>query len=334
VTVSQKRLGLLFILVAPAGAGKNALLNIAKTRVEGLTQLPTATTRPIREGEQQGREHLFVTPEQFQHMIDNGELLEWQEVHGRYYGMPRATVEQAMDDEQDMIADIDYKGATYIRSLYPDNVVLIYIQPPSIEVLIERMRERGETEAEIGKRLMRVPAEMGAAVNCDYLIVNENIEYASDILTSIIVAKRSQRDMLKLRAETPDKARPLFFAASAIVVCNDEVLYREAAPHFPTTLFTTDEQPQDAALRAVREQLGVKASLENLAASAPSKDNFLPPIKVDCGPQGTNVQLTMVYVYRLSARITPPSGWTWISQDTANLPSQVLSLLAASPSKP
>src|SRR5215207_177578 len=103
--LNENGLGLLFTLVAPAGAGKNSLMNIALERSTALRQLPTATTRALRAGEQQGREHLFIDREDFQHMIKTDALLEWQEVHGRLYGVPRQTVEDAIIQETDMIAD-------------------------------------------------------------------------------------------------------------------------------------------------------------------------------------------------------------------------------------
>jgi guanylate kinase len=134
-------------------------------------------------------------------MIDHDRLIEWQEVHGQLYGMPRTAVEQALTDQQDLVADIDVLGATYLRSVYPDNVILVFIRPPSLSELEDRMRARGETETEIVKRMQRVNMEMQYAVECDYLIVNDDFEEACDILYGVVLAERSHRAVLTLRNE-------------------------------------------------------------------------------------------------------------------------------------
>jgi guanylate kinase len=199
----RQPLGLLFVLVGPPGVGKNTLMNAVLKRIDNLNQLPTATTRSRRPNEQHGREHLFITHDEFEHMQRSNQLIESQEVHGEWYGMPKSTVEEAIFHERDLIADIDVKGATYLHMIYPDNAVLIFIQPESTEDLRVQMQTRGESEAEIEKRMRRVNMEMQYAPSCDYLITNEkgNAEKASDILHGIVLAERSHRDLLKLRAE-------------------------------------------------------------------------------------------------------------------------------------
>lgn len=201
VIATPKGFGLLFVMVAPAGAGKNTLMNEVMARVDGLSQLATATTRPMRAGEQQGREHFFVSPDEFQRMIDDGDLLEYQVVHANLYGVLRVPVEQMIAAEQDKMADIDIKGAAALRAAYPDNTVLIFIQPPSRDALIERMHKRGESDDEIEKRLERVDMELNYAPECDYLILNDDVEHAADVLKAIIIAERSHRAVLKLRAQ-------------------------------------------------------------------------------------------------------------------------------------
>lgn len=199
---SDRQWGLLFVLVGPPGVGKNAMMNSVLDQITSLRQLPTATTRPIRPTEQHGREHLFVTQDEFQRMIDQNDLIEWQIVHGHQYGTPRSTVQQAMSAGQDLIADIEVLGATYLRSAFPENVILIFVQPPSLTELIHRMHTRGETEAEIQKRMQRVEMEMRYAPECDYLITNDSVERASDILRGIILAEYSRRDLKRLQTSS------------------------------------------------------------------------------------------------------------------------------------
>lgn len=194
--------GILFVLVGPTGAGKNALMNVVLQQVSRLRQLPTATTRDKRSYEEQGREHLFVSREEFEQMIEEDALVEWQPVHHNHlYGTPRATLEKAFAAEDDLIADIDVKGAEQLHNTYPDNTILIFIQPPSVDELTKRIQGRGEeTQAEIEERLRRVPMEMAFAPQCDYLITNDNKDAASATLHAIVLAEFSRRDMKKLRA--------------------------------------------------------------------------------------------------------------------------------------
>jgi guanylate kinase len=195
-------LGLLFVIVGPAGVGKNALMNTVLHRFTDLHQLPTATTRAIRPGEQQGREHMFVSVGEFQRMIAADELVEHQVVHENYYGVPRKTVEQAIAVEDDLIADIDVLGATALRSNYSDHTVLIFLQPPSIDELRHRMEKRGESPAEIEKRMRRVEMELAYAPECDYLITNDEMDKAGETLYGIVLAERSHRELLRLRKKS------------------------------------------------------------------------------------------------------------------------------------
>lgn len=331
MTFAPNRLGLFFILVAPAGAGKNALMKRVMARVDGLRQLPTATSRPKREGEEQGREHLFVTVDEFKQMLANNELLEHQEVHGRYYGVPRRTVEAALDAGEDLIADIDYLGADYTRSQYPDNVVLIFVQPPSVQTLIERMRTRGDSEAEICRRLLRVPAEMDFAAKCDYLIINEDIDEASETLYGVVMAARSHREVLRLRAQVEQKPYPYEIASAAVVVSDEHVAWRDESPHLPYVPLGTDELPHLAALRAVRENLGITLGPDELIHLTPPKPELVPPASVDLMTSDNHPLVVMLYICRAPSRFAVPAGWSWRPQDDAPLPQMVRDLLTTSP---
>ena len=188
-------------MVGPAGAGKNTIMNEVLRQVADLHQLPTATTRPMRDTEQQGREHQFVSETEFQQM----DLIESQTVHNHLYGTPRMTIEAAMRDGRDLIADIEPLGASHLRAAFPHNTVLVFVQPPSVEDLITRMSIRGETQEEIDVRLQRVEMEMQYAPQCDYLITNfqDQLEQSSAILYGIVLAERSRRAMEQLRLKTP-----------------------------------------------------------------------------------------------------------------------------------
>ena len=181
--------GLLFVLVGPAGVGKNAIMHYTLKAVSRLRQMPTATTRAPREGEQEGREHWFVSMETFQRMVANNALIEHQEVYpGKFYGTPRQQIEAALlQEHQWLIADIDIAGAANLRKAFPHSVVLVFIEPPDLATLDSRMHARGQaTEEEIKIRLARAPHELEFAAQCDYRILNVNLESAAGQLIDIV----------------------------------------------------------------------------------------------------------------------------------------------------
>ncbi|MCS6870066.1 MAG: guanylate kinase, partial [Anaerolineae bacterium] len=136
--------GLLFVLVGPSGVGKNAIIDRVVARLPNLQRLPTATTRPPRPNEQEGRDHFFVSHERFREMIAEGAFLEYQEVHsGKFYGIIYRVLYDALREGAYLIADIDIRGAAVARATFPDNFVSIFVLPPSLEALRERLAQRG-----------------------------------------------------------------------------------------------------------------------------------------------------------------------------------------------
>jgi guanylate kinase len=203
VKIREQDKAYLFVMVGPGGTGKNTLMNIIKKRHPELKQLATATTRPPRANEAQGREHLFVSLEEFQRMIRDDELLEHQEVTpGKFYGIPRNSIEDQIYDGQHLIADIEVLGAKIVRETYPDDAVMIFVTVPSetpdgkLEVLRQRMLQRLESDPSeadlirIQQRLDRArDLEFPFAEACDYVIINDDITRAVDELDKIITAK-------------------------------------------------------------------------------------------------------------------------------------------------
>lgn len=157
-------------------------------RFPQLRQLPTVTTRGPRPNEQEGRQHFFVTLDRYNEMITHDELIEHQEVHpGLFYGTPRFHTEQALSANELLIADIDIYGALALKAAFSDQVVTIFIKPPSLEVLEARMRKRGDvSEEELKKRLARVLLELAFADRCDYQVVNDTFEQCLAEVTEII----------------------------------------------------------------------------------------------------------------------------------------------------
>ena len=295
--------GLFFVLVGPPGAGKNALMNAALSRLDNISQLATATTRSIRDTEEQGREHLFLSFEEFQTMIDNDELLEWQRVHLNLYGIPKHVIETAFAENRSLTADIDVLGATYIRSLYPDHVILIFIKPPSIDELENRMRQRGETETEVARRMKRVVMEMQYERLCDYVIVNDDFDEAANQLVRIIETERNRTSRPRLDFQ---------HIGEAIGVYGTEVLYRGVPPHFTTCLLKPGEIPHLGALRAFEAETGIARDQYTLLAPAAHQGSFVPPASVHILRERETGQITFRYLLIFQQRPEAPAGWSWV----------------------
>ena len=163
---------LLVVLSGPSGVGKDAVLERMKRLGSPYHFAVTATTRPMRRGEREGEPYHFVARAEFERMIADGELLEWAEVYGNLYGVPRAQVERAQSEGRDVLVKVDVQGAKTIRSLAPD-ALLVFLAPPSMDELARRLTSRG-TEAEDSqrRRLREAEAEMEAASLFDHVVVN------------------------------------------------------------------------------------------------------------------------------------------------------------------
>jgi len=185
---NQQLSGMLFILIGPGGVGKNATMNEALKRLPLLRQMPTATTRPIREGEVEGRQHFFVTLERFQQMIDDHLFIEYVEVHpGKWYGTPHEPLQAALAAGEKLIADIDVLGARKIKLAFPENVKLIFIEPPSIGDLEKRLTLRGLiSDSDIADRLERAQFEISQADEADYRVVNDDLDRCVSEVLGII----------------------------------------------------------------------------------------------------------------------------------------------------
>lgn len=192
--------GAIFLLVGPGGVGKNTLMHHVLPQFDDLHQVPTATTRAMRPGEMEGREHYFIDLQTFFSWRENNQLVEWEEVHpGKWYGVVRAPLETAFREGTFLIADVEMAGAQKVKAAYPENTILIFIAPPAegekdpLQVLEERMRARGEAEEGIRKRMDRAPREMAFSWECAYRITNDEIGRASSELIEMIRFEREKR---------------------------------------------------------------------------------------------------------------------------------------------
>lgn len=182
--------GSLFIVAAPSGAGKSSLVNALLALEPGIKLSISTTTRQPRPGEVDGEHYHFTSAEDFVTRAERGEFLEWAEVHGNYYGTSRLTVEHEMKHGTDILLEIDWQGARQVKKLFPD-AAGIFILPPSIEALEERLHKRGTDEPHIiTRRLLAAGGEMAHAPEFEYAIINEEFNVALAELQAIVKATR------------------------------------------------------------------------------------------------------------------------------------------------
>lgn len=192
------RRGLMFVLSSPSGAGKTTLTRLLREQEPSLTLSVSVTTRERRPSEVEGVHYYFISPDEFEEMKQRGDLLEWAHVHGNYYGSPRRAVERALSRGEDILFDIDYQGARQLVANAPDDVVSVFILPPSIPELRSRLERRAEDSAEvIAKRLAAAGNEIGRWVDYNYVLVNDDLDRTYSRLRAILAAERLRRERQK-----------------------------------------------------------------------------------------------------------------------------------------
>lgn len=188
--MSPERNGILFVISAPSGAGKTTLCAMAVREIDNISLSISHTTRSPRPGEQDGVNYYFTDEATFLQMVDSGLFLEWARVHGNLYGTSKDRILQSIQAGKDVILDIDVQGGFQIKGHFPDSV-LVFILPPSMQVLRERLINR-KTDADdtIAKRLQKAQDEIKELIRYDYVIVNNQLQEAFAELHAIIKAER------------------------------------------------------------------------------------------------------------------------------------------------
>lgn len=186
----------IYIVSAPSGAGKSTLLKRLLAAEAGLRFSISYTTRAPRSGESHGRDYFFVSRREFLQIRDQGGLLEWVEQFGHFYGTSRDYVTQCLAEGYGVVFDIDVRGAKALKKSFPQ-ATFIFILPPSLEVLEQRLRQRGEiADAELARRLAQGRDELGEAHWYDFLVVNDNLEDGLAQLRAIVLAGRCRTSRL------------------------------------------------------------------------------------------------------------------------------------------
>ena len=186
----DKDKGLIIIISAPSGTGKDTISHELTRLCPEVKCVITTTTRPPRVGEVDGVNYFFTSESEFQRKIKNREFFEWAKVHGDYYGTPRKSIEESIEKGTDVLLLIDVQGGLSFKSEEPDSI-LIFVSPPSEEVMKSRLRGRGtEDEKAIEKRIRTAKKEMAFVKDYDYWVINDVLEEAVEEIISIIIAER------------------------------------------------------------------------------------------------------------------------------------------------
>jgi guanylate kinase len=189
-----RRRGIMLVLSSPSGAGKTTLTRNLLEQEENVALSISVTTRQRRASEIEGRHYFFVSKHQFEVMRDTGDLLEWAEVHGNYYGTPREPVEKALDSGRDVLFDIDWQGTQQLYEKMRSDVVSVFVLPPSADELKARLERRAEDSPEIiARRLRNAIEEISHWREFDYVLVNRDLNRSFGRLRAILTAERLKR---------------------------------------------------------------------------------------------------------------------------------------------
>ena len=186
-----KRRGIMLILSSPSGAGKTSISRTIMQQDQNIKLSVSVTTRPKRANEVDGVDYHFRTVDEFQQLCERGEMLEWAEVHGNYYGTPKAQIQEQLDAGTDVLFDIDYQGALQLYENCAEDIVGIFVLPPSIAELKHRLERRADDNADvINRRLKTARKELKEWQKYDYVIVNKDLDESCQIVSEIISAAR------------------------------------------------------------------------------------------------------------------------------------------------
>ncbi|MCB9558695.1 MAG: guanylate kinase [Deltaproteobacteria bacterium] len=209
--MSDNERGVLFVISSPSGAGKTTLCRRLMDDFPDLAFSVSFTTRPRRAQEVDGADYHFVDDQTFDEMVAAKAFAEWAPVHGNRYGTSRQTIDQNIEQGKDVVFDIDWQGGTRLKSMYPQDAVMVFVLPPSMDDLAQRLRTRGtDNAATVARRLAKAQDELTHYGEYDYLITNDNLDRAYEELRSIYIAvhcasRRRARRALQLLDQAREK---------------------------------------------------------------------------------------------------------------------------------
>jgi guanylate kinase len=193
-TESLKRRGVMLVLSSPSGAGKTSISKAILAQDRNIAPSISVTTRAMRPGEVDGEDYHFVSHDAFQNLVRQGQLLEYAEVFGNFYGTPRTPVDNALQQGKDLIFDIDWQGARQLTENARDDLVTVFVLPPHASELERRLMARAQDAAEtIEKRMAKAPDELSHYPEYDYVVVNHDLDSSVEQVLSILHAERARR---------------------------------------------------------------------------------------------------------------------------------------------
>lgn len=196
--INFETLGSLIILSGPSGCGKSSIAKKILEVNKNITASISYTTRPARSHEENGVDYHFVDEQAFSSMLVLGQMIEYTEIHGNYYGTPKAGLESKINEGIDILFDIEAHGAKTIKSKMPDSAISIFILPPSMEILGERLRKRAEdSEMNIMHRLQNAQNEISHIKDYDYIVINQDFDRTVAYIRLIIESERFKRSKIK-----------------------------------------------------------------------------------------------------------------------------------------
>ncbi|MFL6735869.1 MAG: guanylate kinase [Sphingomonas sp.] len=191
---TRERRGLLIVLSSPSGAGKSTISRLLLGADPEVTMSVSATTRPMRPGEVEGSDYHFVDDREFDRMVGANEFVEWAHVFGHRYGTPKAPVKQALRKGRDILFDIDWQGARQLEPDFGEHLVTIFLLPPSLNELEQRLNSRGQDSSEvIADRMRRAADEIDHWAEYEYVLVNRDMDACLAQVRAIVSAERSKR---------------------------------------------------------------------------------------------------------------------------------------------
>jgi guanylate kinase len=191
----KTRRGLMYVLSSPSGAGKTTLSRQLLKSDPWIFLSVSVTTREKRPGERNGRDYFFIDKKKFMTMKRKGELLEWAQVFGNYYGTPRKPIAKALASGRDVLFDVDWQGTQQLRKTAPSDVVSVFILPPSVPQLEKRLRTRAQdSKSVIRQRMSKASGEMRHWIEYDYVIINRRLSVAFSELQAILLSERLKRE--------------------------------------------------------------------------------------------------------------------------------------------
>ena len=194
-TFDRRRRGLLIVLSSPSGAGKTTISRKLMEVDPSITMSVSATTRSMRPGEVEGRDYHFVDDAEFERLIADDEFAEWAYVFDHRYGSPKEPIKEALKDGRDILFDIDWQGTQQLEYAFRTDLVRIFILPPSMPELEQRLHDRGtDTDEVIDFRMRRAAVEIGHWAEYDYVLINDDVERCSRDVQAIVTAERLHRE--------------------------------------------------------------------------------------------------------------------------------------------